>query len=141
MIARRIALIHATPVAMRPVHDAFAACWPEAEPVDLLESSLSSDRAAAGSLTEELTERLCDLADYAERRIGAAGILFTCSAFGPAIEQCARRASIPVLKPNEAMFEAALVEGGRLGLLATFAPSIPSTAAEFEEMQIGRAHV
>src|SRR3546814_11622447 len=50
MIARRIALIHATPVAMRPVHDAFAACWPEAEPVDLLESSLSSDRAAAGSL-------------------------------------------------------------------------------------------
>ncbi|HEY9550178.1 MAG TPA: aspartate/glutamate racemase family protein, partial [Kiloniellaceae bacterium] len=135
MIARRIALIHATPVAMRPVHDAFAACWPEAEPVDLLESSLSSDRAAAGSLTEELTERLCDLADYAERRVGAAGILFTCSAFGPAIEQCARRASIPVLKPNEAMFEAALAQGGRLGLLATFAPSIPSMAAEFEEMR------
>src|SRR3546814_14710020 len=33
------------------------------------------------------------------------------------------------------MFEAALAQGGRLGLLATFAPSIPSMAAEFEEMR------
>lgn len=120
---------------MQPVHDAFAESWPEAEPVDLLESSLSPDRAAVEDLTEDLRERLCELASYAERRAGAAGILFTCSAFGPAIEEAARRTEIPVLKPNEAMFEAGLALGGRLGLLATFAPSLASMTAEFEEMR------
>jgi hypothetical protein len=135
MAGPRIVLIHATPVAMQPVHDAFAETWPEAELVDLLESSLSPDRAAVDDLTVALTDRLCELAAYAERRAGAAGILFTCSAFGPAIEEAARRTEIPVLKPNEAMFEAGLALGGRLGLLATFAPSLASMAAEFEEMR------
>lgn len=134
----RIVLIHATPVAMQPVHAAFAEAWPEAEPVDLLESALSPDRAAEAELSEALTARLCDLAAYAEKRAGAAGILFTCSAFGPAIETAAGRTAIPVLKPNEAMFEAALAEGGRLGLLATFAPSIESMTEEFEELRRAR---
>lgn len=135
MAGPRIVLIHATPVAMQPVHDAFAESWPDAEPVDLLESSLSPDRAAADDLTKALTDRLCELAAYAERRSGAAGILFTCSAFGAAIEEAARRTAIPVLKPNEAMFAAALTRGGRVGLLATFAPSLASMTAEFEEMR------
>lgn len=138
MVARRIVLIHATPVAMQPVHDAFAEAWPEAEPVDLLEASLSPDRAAVDHLTEELTERLCDLGSYAEHRAGAAGILFTCSAFGSAIEEVAGRTRIPVLKPNEAMFEAALAYGGQVGLLATFAPSIESMSEEFAAMRTAR---
>jgi aspartate/glutamate racemase len=130
----RIVLIHATPVAMQPVHAAFAEAWPEAEPIDLLDSALSPDRAAADDLTPALTARLCELADYAERRAGAAGILFTCSAFGAAIAQAARRTEIPVLKPNEAMFGAALDHGNQIGLLATFAPSIGSMTEEFEDM-------
>jgi aspartate/glutamate racemase len=64
--------------------------------------------------------------------IGADGILFTCSAFGPAIERVARAVAIPVLKPNEAMFAEAIKIGGKIGMLATFEPSIASMAAEFE---------
>ena len=135
MARRRILLIHATPVAVEPVHQAFIELWPEAEPFDLLDATLSVDRAAAEALTGDLTERLCLLAAYAEQRAGAEAVLFTCSAFGPAIEEAARRTRIPVLKPNQAMFEAALQQGGRVGLLATFEPSISSMAAEFEEMR------
>src|SRR6185437_5938978 len=66
---------------------------------------------------------------------GANGILFTCSAFGPCIEACARQlAPIPVLKPNEAMIEEALgVVGprGRIGLMATFPPTLASMPPEF----------
>jgi hypothetical protein len=50
----------------------------------------------------------------------------------------ARWSAIPVLKPNEAMFEEALVKGGRTGLLLTFQPSADSMKAEFKEQAAGR---
>jgi hypothetical protein len=63
---------------------------------------------------------------------GADGILFTCSAFGPAIERVAQSVTVPVLKPNEAMFAEAIAIGGTVGMLATFEPSIASMGVEFE---------
>jgi aspartate/glutamate racemase len=128
----RIALIHATPVAVDPVKDALAADWPEAEPVNILDDSLSVDRAAAAGITDEVSDRILDLARYA-RRIGADGILFTCSAFGTAIERAANLLDVPVLKPNEAMFEAAITRGGRTAMIATFKPSQATMEAEFAE--------
>ena len=49
--APRIALIHAVTVAMAPVHEAFRQLWPEAECVDILDTSLSRDREREGRLT------------------------------------------------------------------------------------------
>ena len=129
----RIALIHAVTVAMAPVHDAFGRMWPEAECVDILDTSLSRDREREGRLTETMVARFLLLAKYAEDN-GAAGILFTCSAFGEAIEVAAAHVRVPVLKPNEAMFEAALGSGQRLGMLATFAPSVAGMEAEFRDI-------
>jgi len=127
----RIALIHAVTVAVAPVHDAFRQLWPEAECVDILDTSLSRDRERDGELTRAMVERFLLLAKYAEDN-GAAGILFTCSAFGEAIEEAASVAKVPVLKPNEAMFDAALAAGKRLGMLATFGPSVAGMEAEFQ---------
>jgi Asp/Glu/hydantoin racemase len=129
----RIALIHAVTVAMAPVHDAFRQLWPEAACVDILDTSLSRDRERDGRLTEAMTGRFLLLAKYAEDN-GAAGILFTCSAFGEAIDAAAARARVPVLKPNQAMFEAALAAGQRLGMLATFEPSVAGMEAEFRDI-------
>jgi Asp/Glu/hydantoin racemase len=127
----RIVLIHATSVAVDPVREAFGRLWPEARTVNLLEDSLSQDRVSA-ELDAAFQERFDRLADYAVS-IGADGILFTCSAFGPLIETIAGRLPIPVLKPNEAMFEAALNAGQRIGMIATFAPAAATMEAEFEE--------
>lgn len=129
----RIALIHAVQVAIQPVEDAFVKLWPEAQRVNLLDDSLSPDRERDGALTESMTRRINALADYAVAA-GAHGVLYTCSAFGAAIDAAKQRHLVPILKPNEAMFEEALERATRVGMLATFEPSVASMRAEFETM-------
>ena len=133
----RIALIHAVTAAMQPVENSFKAHWNEARRTNLLDDALAPDREQAGKLTLGLSERIVLLAKYAVAS-GADGVLFTCSAFGEAIEAAARSAPIPVLKPNEAMFDAALGAGARIGMLATFAPSVQSMEDEFRAMAMAR---
>ena len=133
----RIALIHAVAVAIDPIRDAFAELWPEAQTFNVLDDALSVDRAAETELSAALSERIVALGCYAHGA-GAAGILYTCSAFGSAIESAARSLPVPVLKPNEAMFLDALAAGRRIGMLATFEPSVASMAQEFAALAANR---
>jgi hypothetical protein len=133
----KIALIHATVVSMDPTEKAFADLWPEAETFHLLDSSLSTDRAAAAELTEELSNRIIGLAGYAAAR-GVDGILYCCSAFGPAIEAAASAVSVSILKPNDAMFDSALDIGGHIIMLVTFKDSIAPMEREFADMNSAR---
>jgi aspartate/glutamate racemase len=122
---------------MDPVQDTFRRLWPEAICTNLLDDALSPDLERDGVLTAAMTARIGTLADYATGT-GADGILFTCSAFGAAIEQAAARLPIPVLKPNEAMFDAALDAGDEIGMLATFAPAVAGMEEEFRELARAR---
>ena len=129
----RIALIHATALAVDPIREAFARLWPQARTTNLLEDSLSADLAASGKLDAAMITRFEVLARYAESS-GANAILFTCSAFGEAIDTAAKQVRIPVLKPNEAMLEEALEAGSRIGIVATFQPTIPSMVLELQAL-------
>ncbi len=133
----RIALIHAMAASIPPIETAFRRLWPEPVLMNLLDASLAADLAHDGELTPAMTERFLALSRYAfSTRVDA--ILFTCSAFGPCIEACARALpGIPVLKPNQAMIEEAVAlagPGGRIGLMATFPPTLATMPAEFAAM-------
>jgi aspartate/glutamate racemase len=129
----RIALIHALAHSVAPINDAMARDWPEATRMNVLDDSLSADLASsAHGLDDAMHARFARLTQYAVD-CGSQGVLFTCSAFGPSIEAAARaHAPVPVLKPNEAMI-ADVVEMGvtRVGLVATFAPTLESMPPEF----------
>jgi Asp/Glu/hydantoin racemase len=134
----RIALIHALEESVEPARTAFARDWPEAFAFDLLDTSLAVDRAAAGELTLSMVERFKSLGHYAANNAGSAGntvgILFTCSAFGPAIDAVKATLSIPCLKPNESAFRLALSMGNNIGLMVTFGPSADALEAELLAM-------
>jgi hypothetical protein len=137
-MARRIALIHAVVAAMEPVRAAFERLWPDAECVNVLDDALAPDRARDGELKPEMSRRIGALADYA-LSLQPKGILFTCSAFGPAIEAVAAKAPVPVLKPNEAMFEEAIELGTRIVMLVTFPNAAESMRPEFEALAKARS--
>lgn len=128
----RIALIHALAHSVAPINEELERRWPEAVRMNLLDDSLSADLARNGKgLDEAMHQRFETLTAYAEGT-GAQAILFTCSAFGPCIEAAAaRRPHMPVLKPNEAMVADAAAHGGRVGLIASFGPTLESMPPEF----------
>ena len=138
----RIALIHALNESVEPAHAAFAEHWPQAYCFDLLDTSLAVDRADRGSLDPHIHRRIHELADYARASSGrhgqTSGILYTCSAFGPAIDAVKQNCPIPVLRPNEAAFEKALEYGTRIGLVVTFEPSAAALENELLEMAAER---
>lgn len=127
----RVALIHALAHSAGPINEALARDWPQATRMNLLDDSLSADLAAGTGLDAAMYERFQRLAQYAVD-CGSDAILFTCSAFGPCIERVAARlAPLPVLKPNEAMMADAAAIKLRVGLIATFPPTLQSMPAEF----------
>ncbi len=128
-----IGVIHATRVAVSPIEAAFGIHWPEAEVVQFMDESLMRDLDETGHLTPAISERVESLADFAYKD-GAAAILYSCSAFGPAIEAVQARLPVPVLKPNQAMLDEALAFGGRIQILSTFRPSGPSIRRELEAL-------
>ncbi len=127
----RITLIHALLQSIDPIQEAFARLWPEAELRNVVDDSLSRDLATAGRLDEAMIQRFIALGRYAVAA-GTDGILFSCSAFGAAIDAVVKDLEpVPVRKPNEAMVEQAVRLGGRIAIVSSFQPTLDSMRAEF----------
>ena len=136
-MSAQITLIHAVQVAIPPVLEAFREGWPEAEVTNLLDDGLTVALKREGRLTVPIVQRIRDLATYAARA-GADGILFTCSAFTPAMDVARKDVTIPLLKPDEAMFAAAIEAGRRIGVVATFPGTIPVAEPQILAMAAAR---
>ena len=149
--APRIMMISALAQSPGPALAAMREEWPEASVHNLIDDSLASDFAAIGEISPAIHERFLTLGRYAaganDGQVPTAGILFTCSAFRPAIERVKADLSIPVVTPNEGAFDEALAlckgkeGGGRVGLLLTFQGSVAPLEGEIHAMAdaIGQA--
>jgi hypothetical protein len=131
----RIALIHPLQPAMQAAQAAFRAGWPEAHCINLLDDSLPDDLRRAGPLDAGIRRRITTLLHYAAG-LQVAGILFTGSGFGPLLDELAPALGVPLLKPNQAMYEEAhalaAARSGRLGMLVTFPEAAAAMRQDFE---------
>lgn len=127
----RVTLVHAMRASIAPIEEAFAAHWPEARQQHLLDDALPADLERVGHLDMAITARFVALARYAADA-GADAVLFTCSAFGSAIDAARDAVAVPVMKPSEAMLAEAVRAGDEVALVATFAPTLRSMLGEAE---------
>jgi Asp/Glu/hydantoin racemase len=135
--APKIFLIHVAAVSIPPINQCFSRMWPQAKVVNILEDALYSDLKNAGSLTEALINRVCVLGKYCENS-GADAIMFTGSAFGPAVDRLKTVVGVPVLKPNEALYDVICNQTGKVALLSTVPAALSSMGLEIAELAQSR---
>lgn len=107
-----VALISAVPTAIVPARAAFGAFFPSATVWNLLDDRLLTDAAQQGGVGPELVARMHRLIDHAILG-GADAVLLTCSMYSAAAQEKSLATSIPVLGPDEALFEEAATGGYR----------------------------
>lgn len=130
-----IGLIHALEESEEPIRESFQKIWPEAKLNEYSDFQLSVDRAN-GLDEASIRSRIIDLGQQAVNdQVDA--ILYTCSAFGEAIEAAKNKFSLPILKPNESAFKKAIRAASDVNILVTFEPSLNLLTNEFEIMSKG----
>lgn len=105
-MTKRVFLVHPYFPTMAPIDAAFKQGWPQAQIVNLLDESLYADVPPDGTLAPWLYQRVATLLRHCEAS-GAAGIVFTGTTFGPAIEAVRPHIGVPLLRAEEAMAEQA----------------------------------
>lgn len=131
----KVGLIHALEESETPIRESFKKIWPEAILNEYSDFQLSVDRAN-GLDESSIRSRIIDLGQEAVNDHVDA-ILYTCSAFGDAIEAAKNRFDLPILKPNESAFQNAISAGVDVNILVTFEPSLELLINEFEVMSRG----
>ena len=123
----KLALIHTVGSLPAVFADLARGALPGVDTTDTVDEALLGETIAAGAIPEATAERLAGHVETALRD-GADLVLVTCSSMGPAVDVLAQR-GLPVLRVDEALADAALRAGSRIGVIATLSTTLEPTAA------------
>jgi Asp/Glu/hydantoin racemase len=121
-----LAFIHTTPVVVPTFTQLAGELLPELKCFHMVDESLLKNTIAAGKLTKTTTRRVLGMIESAELA-GADAVMVTCSSIGPAVSLSRQFMEIPVLRIDEAMAEAAVSKGKRIGVAATLRTTLEPT--------------
>jgi Asp/Glu/hydantoin racemase len=99
------------------------------------DESLIRNTMAAGTLTKSTTRRVIGMIGLA-RDGGADAVLVTCSSIGAAIPVAREQFDFPILRIDEAMADAAVRAGRRIGVAATVRTTLEPTIALLRESAV-----
>ena len=126
MMKRRVAFVHTSPAAVGPLAQFYAEAAPEMEITNLLDDGLLRLLSRGDRATTEA--RLADMIGVAAATYGAEAAMVTCSSVSlETINRLAGRFDLPVLKIDYPMARRAVREGRRVGVAATFPPTLGPT--------------
>lgn len=122
----KLAIIHTTPATVDSLKALAAEILPDYEVVNLVDDSILPQLAHNGGDVSQVEERLVQYARIASD-IGAQAILEACSSVGEVVSKMADSVPIPVVRIDEAMAEAAIQRGQRIGIVATLPTTLNPT--------------
>ena len=127
-----LALIH-TSSTLTPIFSALCARYiPETAIFHMVDESLIADTIREGRLRRVTIRRLLALIESAEMA-GADAVMVTCSSIGAGVVLGQQLFDIPVIRVDEAMAEAAVRMGRRIGVMATLRTTLEPTIALLRE--------
>ncbi|MBN2471518.1 MAG: aspartate/glutamate racemase family protein [Anaerolineae bacterium] len=132
-----LAIIHTTPATVAPLKALAQTMIPGVEVINFVDDSILPQLARNGGDLAAVEERLVQYAVFAEQ-VGADVILEACSSVGEVVARMAARVSIPVVRIDEAMAEAAVRRGTRIGVIATLATTLNPTVRLIESKAAGQ---
>ena len=105
---------------------------PETTVFHMVDESLIKDTIREGYLRRVTMRRLLAMIESAEMA-GADAVLVTCSSIGAGVALAQKLFDIPVIRVDEAMAEAAVRMGRRIGVMATLTTTLEPTIALLQE--------
>ena len=129
---RSVAFIHTSPAAIGPLMQFYGEHAPELEITNLLDDGLL--RLLASGKTETARKRLSEMLRSAAEDYAPELALITCSSVPREMsDSLARDFRMPVLKIDYPMARAAVRAGRRIGVAATFTPTLAPTSKLLNE--------
>ena len=131
-VGQTLALIHTSPT-LTPLFGALCTRFmPETTIFHMVDESLITDTIREGRLRRVTMRRLLALIESAEKA-GADAVMVTCSSLGPGVAVGQQLFDLPVIRIDEAMAEAAVRMGRRIGVMATLRTTLEPTIALLHE--------
>lgn len=128
----KLAFIHTSHVLIPTFAGLAKSLLPEAEIFHMTDESLIRNTISAQRLTAETTRRLAVMIGSAHEG-GATAVMVTCSSIGPAVQVARSLYDFPIFRIDEALAEAAVSTGRRIGVAATLRTTLDPTLALLRE--------
>jgi Asp/Glu/hydantoin racemase len=133
----KLAIIHSTPLTVEPLKALVAEVLPGAQVVNFVDDSILPQLAENGGDVRAVAPRLVQYAKFAEE-VGADAVLSACSSVGAVASEMQRAIGVPLVRIDEAMAEAAVRRGARVGVAATLETTLKPTLELLQAKAAGR---
>ncbi|GGA55437.1 hypothetical protein GCM10011507_03370 [Edaphobacter acidisoli] len=131
-MGQTLGLIHTSPVLTQMFGTLCARQMPGVEVFHMVDESLIRDTIRAGEVRKLTIRRLLSMVESAGEA-GADAVMVTCSSLGEAVTLAQQVFDFPVIRVDEAMAEAAVRTGEKLGVMATIRTTLEPTTALLRE--------
>ncbi|MCP9494887.1 MAG: aspartate/glutamate racemase family protein [Pyrinomonadaceae bacterium MAG19_C2-C3] len=132
MTKRKVAFVHTSPAAINPLMGFYSDAAPELEITNLLDDGILRLLSAKDSRAAQL--RLADMLKAADETYEVELAMITCSSVSnETVKDLNDAFDLPVLKIDYPMARQAVKTGGRIGVAATFAPTLVPTSKLLNE--------
>src|SRR3954468_1878155 len=132
LMKKKVAFLHTSHVLIPLFADLAKDLLPEFEIFHMTDESLIRNTIASERLTPVTTRRLAAMIGSANEG-GANAVMVTCPPSGPATQMARSLYYFPIFRIDEAMAEAAVSTGQRIGVAATLRTTLEPTLALLEQ--------